>query len=592
MVDKPDDKSSDWREKYFNLLDKQEQQEKKSSTQQELLRRALVRVSVSADGQDDALDVILGQLRERVRNAGDIKNVLTQLDEAVVNFEQHRNSNAQKIRQSLMDMVKPLQQLELSRLVKKEISQYLAQLPQSSKKVRLYPTLLQQLASIQQQALKEIEQPKLSLWQKLMGKYPAEKTPEKATDVSGRILMVDKVNEAEKSVEAWHPISVAENERETRNYAAIDAELTAANSAAQLNERQKNYQIATELPPEFVNKVTQILNQFLIRLETETAITQKAQSIRADIKDAVNADNLLTMLENIRDLVMQAYLLTNHDFAVYLKNVHQELANIYSVVGGAVKSESLLHVASHKMQNSMMQGIKALASSTESATDLEQLKKQLNSQIGNIRDALDNYQQAEQEQQLATQLEALGKKIKSMEVDAEKNRSILAKQRHKALHDPLTELPNREYYNDRSVYEFHRWQRYGRALTIAIFDIDHFKNINDNYGHQAGDRVLKVIGSSIAKSLREVDFFCRFGGEEFVALMPETAREEAMLALDKIRAAIANASFNYKDQSISITVSIGATEFKGGDDVESAFARADKALYAAKAEGRNCSRSA
>ncbi len=91
--------------------------------------------------------------------------------------------------------------------------------------------------------------------------------------------------------------------------------------------------------------------------------------------------------------------------------------------------------------------------------------------------------------------------------------------------------------------------------------------------------------------MREVDFFCRFGGEEFVAIMPETSLADALPVLDTIRAAIANASFNYKEQPISITLSVGVTEFKTGDDLEVAFARADEALYAAKSGGRNCIKS-
>jgi diguanylate cyclase len=126
---------------------------------------------------------------------------------------------------------------------------------------------------------------------------------------------------------------------------------------------------------------------------------------------------------------------------------------------------------------------------------------------------------------------------------------------------------------------------------LAVFDIDYFKKINDSHGHQAGDRVLKVIGRSVAKRLREVDFFCRYGGEEFVALMPETSLVDAMPLLDAIRSAIANASFNYKEEPISITLSIGVTEFRFEDDLEIAFARADRALYAAKSGGRNCIKS-
>lgn len=191
---------------------------------------------------------------------------------------------------------------------------------------------------------------------------------------------------------------------------------------------------------------------------------------------------------------------------------------------------------------------------------------------------------------MAQQLNTLGEKIKTMETEAEKNRSSLEQQRYKALHDPLTELPNREAYNERAKAELQRWERYNRALTIAVFDIDNFKRINDNHGHQAGDRVIKVIGRSIAKRLREVDFFCRYGGEEFVALMPETSGEIALGVLEKIREAIAGAEFNYKEQPLTITVSIGIYEFKPGDNLDAAFERADRALYNAKAAGRNLCR--
>ena len=103
--------------------------------------------------------------------------------------------------------------------------------------------------------------------------------------------------------------------------------------------------------------------------------------------------------------------------------------------------------------------------------------------------------------------------------------------------------------------------------------------------------MLRVIGRSVAKRLREVDFFCRYGGEEFVAIMPETSLVDALPVLDNIRAAIANASFNYKDQPISISLSVGVTEFKKGDEIDTAFARADQALYDAKYSGRNCVKS-
>jgi len=592
MADRSDDKNTNWREKYLDALDQQEQIEKTLSAQQELLRRALVRVSVLADGQDDTLDSILGQLRERMRGsiAGDISSLLARLDEVAVHFEQYRDQNAQDVHHSLVDTLKPLQSLDVSRAVKKDISQYLSQLPERSKKVRLYPALLQQLASIQQQALKEIEQPKTGFMQKLLGTKDQSKRENVQTSATlendQAVTGSDTTSQIPRAIPVTGTTSSA-----SINDVGVNAELAPPAHPTPAAPADVDHYHEGILPQAFVEQITQVINPFLVGLEKEAPMVKKVHILRERLNAATTADGFIKTLEDLRNLVMQAYLTANQAFATYLKNVNQELADIYSLVGGAVESEAHRRHASDNLQSSMRKEMETLESTAESATDLAQLKHLVQSQIGNIRQALDHYQQPGQEQdQLANQLEALAAKIKIMEDEAEKNRNVLEQQRFKALHDPLTELPNREYYNERVSYEYQRWQRYSRHLTLVVFDIDHFKRINDNYGHQAGDRVLKVIGRSIAKRLREVDFFCRYGGEEFVALMPETTLTDAMPVLETIRAAIANASFNYKEQPIAITLSVGVTEFTAGDDVELAFARADEALYAAKSGGRNCIR--
>lgn len=591
MAERSDDKSANWREKYLDALDQQEQMEASLGAQQELLRRALVRVSLAADGQNDDLDALLSQVRERMRGSinGDINSLLAQLDEAVLNFDHYRAQNAQTVRQALSDTLKPLQTLEPSRRLKHNISQYLDQLPERSKKMYLYPALLQQLADIQQQVFAEFDQPKTGFFQKLLArKSTAEPAPLALNNspISADSLTTPET-EPEPETKTETPAS------STTAHTASDSRAETATLAPASDRFAPNPLASSDLPQQFVAQITQVINQFLVGLEQETPAAKKVAAIRTRLNAATSADAFIKTLEELRDLVMQAYLSANQAFASYLNAVNHELSDIYSALGGAVASESSRRAASADLQTSMRQGMQKLAEHTEAATDLAQLKSSVQSQIGNIRQALDNYQQGEQAQnQLASQLDALANKIKIMEADAEKNRSMLEKQRHKALHDPLTELPNREYYNERAHAEYQRWQRYQRPLTLAVFDIDHFKKINDGHGHQAGDRVLKVIGRSIAKRLREVDFFCRFGGEEFVALMPETSVADAMPLLDKIRTAIANAAFNYQEQPIAITLSIGATELKAGDSLESAFARADGALYAAKAGGRNCLKTA
>lgn len=541
---------NNWREKYLNALDEQEQIEKKFADQQELLRSALVRVSIAADGQDETLDQLMHKLREKLRGdmrASEVGQLLGQLEEAVLAFEQKREQGVQDMRQALMETVKPLQNFKLSRGVKKELSDYLTQLPQRSKKMRLYPALLQQLAKLQQQALAEVEQPKNGLFDKLLGSKTAS------------------APELQDSIEQDDPVA------DTR---LIDD----APPAPPINF----------LAGDYVAQIIRVLNQFFANLENEAAIKSKVENMRLRLEQGISVDTLIPTLDSVRDLVMEAYLAANQAFATYLKNVNQELAEIYALLGGAVKNTRDERAASRKLQADVMREMSDLEMTADSATDINQLKNTVKSQLGNIRQVIDHYQQTEQAQQfLAEQLQTLGAKIKTMEVEAEKNRTILETHRQKALQDPLTELPNREAYNERAPVEVQRWQRYGRPLTIAIFDIDHFKNINDTYGHQAGDRVIKVIGRSIAKRLREVDFFCRYGGEEFVALMPETDSQTALAVLEKVRSAIAGASFNYKEQAMSITLSVGLTEFKINDNLESAFERADQALYSAKSSGRN-----
>jgi len=559
---------NNWREKYLNALDEQDQLEKKFAEQQAILRSALVRVSIAADGQDEVLDRILASLREKLRgdmSTVDMSDILQQLERAALSFEQQREQGSQDVRQALMDVTKPLQQFKLSRSVKKELGDYLSQLPQRSKKVRLYPALLQQLAKIQQLALEEIEQPKTGFFERLLGAKAEPKTT--AAD-----LLADMDN----------PDALAQEESQ----AALEQHREEARVSLNIAPRAKSQ--VPELAPEYAEEIARVLNQFLLSLENEAAIKDKVDAIRRQVANGLAQTALIPTLEAVRDLVMEAYLAANQAFANYLKNVNQELAEIYGLLGGAVKNNQQELAASRKLQDDVMREMSDLETSANSATDINQLKDRVKSQIGNIRQAIDQYQSSDINQhQLAQQLATLGEKIKLMESEAEQNRSSLEKHRHKALHDPLTELPNREAYNERAVAEVQRWQRYQRPLTMAIFDIDYFKKINDNFGHQAGDRVIKVIGRSIAKRLREVDFFCRYGGEEFVAFMPETDADSALVVLEKLREAIAKAAFNYKNQPMSISISIGLTEFKAGDDLATAFERADKALYRAKANGRN-----
>jgi diguanylate cyclase (GGDEF)-like protein len=161
--------------------------------------------------------------------------------------------------------------------------------------------------------------------------------------------------------------------------------------------------------------------------------------------------------------------------------------------------------------------------------------------------------------------------------------------RRLATTDPLTGVNNRRRYNEISERELLRCKRYKHPLCVLMLDADHFKNINDTYGHDAGDRVLQSLANACADELRDVDVLGRFGGEEFTVTLPETTIATALDAAERLRVRLAGSTVKLDDgQEISYTVSIGASDLKNGDETLSDLLnRADAALYSAKEGGRN-----
>ncbi|NEQ34622.1 MAG: diguanylate cyclase [Leptolyngbya sp. SIO4C5] len=158
-----------------------------------------------------------------------------------------------------------------------------------------------------------------------------------------------------------------------------------------------------------------------------------------------------------------------------------------------------------------------------------------------------------------------------------------------AATDELTGVANRRYLLELATKEFERARRYGRSLALVMLDIDHFKMVNDNYGHQAGDRVLQQISTVAAKTLRMGDTLGRIGGEEFIALLPETSIPEAEDVAERLRQTIADLEIAISaEETLQVTVSLGLSIYLPADkSIDVIITRADAALYIAKSQGRN-----
>lgn len=153
--------------------------------------------------------------------------------------------------------------------------------------------------------------------------------------------------------------------------------------------------------------------------------------------------------------------------------------------------------------------------------------------------------------------------------------------------DPLTRLANRRSFDEELARRFAEWRRTEDPFSLLLVDIDHFKQFNDEHGHQAGDQVLCDVGRALAATMREMDLVARYGGEEFIVLLPSTQLSDGAHAAERARRAIEQFACSYNGRKLRITASAGVAQAIASDNARSLIKRADEALYAAKHAGRN-----
>ncbi len=152
--------------------------------------------------------------------------------------------------------------------------------------------------------------------------------------------------------------------------------------------------------------------------------------------------------------------------------------------------------------------------------------------------------------------------------------------------DPLTGIANRHQFYQSAVIEVERAKRYGRPLSLTLFDLDHLKQVNDGYGHLAGDAILQRAAAVVGANLRENDIFARIGGDEFVAILPETKVQEAVRLAERILEIARERPFEFEGHEIELSFSAGVAEYNEANSIEQWICRADEELYHSKAEGR------
>lgn len=492
----------------------------------ENLLKAISRISMLAEGNDPELDTTLQSIRSnlsRSQSAEVVQSSLQSLEPLVLQYDEDRLARAQSFRAKLLELLDMVDDLPTTQMPPQAKRSLEADIRKHWQTSSKWPELLGKTTQLANDTLKQQSNSKNS---SLLGRFFRRKTDQA-------------------------PIS------------------------------ENNSDVMTHV------------SHTLAALLTNITLPDIYRDQLLDIKNALtgsnNINHLPALLDEVITLIMVAVGKTQEDLTLYLNQLNQQLASINASLIANYKAQK--SITSHRKQlgETFQDHVNNTQSDVHNATDLNALKQLINERMHTITEAMTLFQSSmqKQEKEAAQSISQLKNKVDRMKQDATQLRSSMQEKLAQALSDALTGLPNRAAYQDTIFPLLTSTTQKQQQLCIAVCDVDHFKTINDTWGHLAGDKVLRLIPRQMQSVLKKEHLMFRYGGEEFVIVFPMTSLDQAFEHCQNIRQSVESTPFNMNGEPISVTISIGVSLFDGQEDHDSLFNRADKNLYQAKQQGRN-----
>ena len=343
------------------------------------------------------------------------------------------------------------------------------------------------------------------------------------------------------------------------------------------------------------SKVRSLIEAVLERLSRLPELRPALTDLVRRSKESITPEEFAEGLERVARLIsdQRANLVRERrEVEELLQQMDARLAEIAGYLASDSADQKSAQANTQQFDLMLTNEVRGLTDEMHNAADLGTLRSRVQGRLEIITNHLQDYRlresarvaaQLDRTQRMRVRVTALEQEIHGLHRSLQEEQSL-------RLVDALTGIPNRAAYDDRIRLEFMRWQRENAVASVLAWDIDRFKDINDTYGHSAGDKVLKVISQYLAQQVRGSDFVARYGGEEFVMILMGTDSAQALVAADKFRTGVQNIGFHFHNKPVTVTASCGIAAFRGEDTPESIFDRADRALYRAKDSGRNCCR--
>ncbi|CBL45508.1 Conserved hypothetical protein [gamma proteobacterium HdN1] len=586
----------DWKVKYLDLLDELERTRQLEKKRIEVLRKGVVRVSVAADGQDDALDAKLAELRAAMRAQGEVlelEPLIFRLENAVKALDYQRKHAGDEIAQLLSEHVERYEQLPLSRTGKNLLRKFRQEFPELLADKSKHPSLWRAythltdtvLAHLQERLSASGEPVQPGFFQRLLG-GKAVKAQEGPTEnhLESQGLEPQGLEPHEDSAVPEVPRAPTSEDVDIGIESGV---LHAAHTNGGQEPVADGRLVSNQ--EEIRARIRRALLQLLEQVDIPAELLPRKERLIEHLAETFAWDHLPNLLVEAGELFS---MLRNHgqrEFEAFLRTLHERLQEIQEFLAASKAGQEAAKESREQLDADVRSNLQQLQTSVQVDKGMPAIRDEIESVMKHILGVMDEFRTKETGRQEAMlgHIHTVVERMHVMEREALELKQALEQQQSKAMTDALTGLPNRQAYDDYILREFSRWKRRGHALSMAVIDIDFFKRINDTLGHLRGDKVLKLVAREIQDCVRSEDFVARYGGEEFVALLPDTDQDAGRTAMEKVRQHIEVCPFNFHNQRVVVTVSIGVAQFQEGDSIESVFDRADQALYRAKGGGRN-----
>jgi diguanylate cyclase len=428
----------------------------------------------------------------------------------------------------------------------------------------------------------------------------------------------DSVLEMEAEEKRWRQVETVLRRLVNRlcaagmgSHAPLDTELRAI---ADANRRQAEVEELEELAKQLTRQVVaeETQTQRLVSIEPAAAAAATRAAVRTLLErlgegdpDHSAASALTGALSAAKtDAALAAVLLRIADLVrergESLARARREAATVLSEVGKRL-DEMLEYLAETAQQSrtdreatasfdaAVTAQVQSLSVEFAGATELHALQSLVARGLESVSRCVQDFRRQAEDRltEQTARTDAMCARVASLEQEARDLHDRLGEERDLARVDSLTKVANRKAFDERLAQELARMRHTAAPVTLLVWDLDHFKTINDSYGHRAGDRVLQSVAQCLASAVRSTDFVARIGGEEFAMILIGLPLATAIGMADQLRAAVESLPFHFRGKPIRVTASCGITEIRERESAESAFDRADSALYRAKNGGRN-----